>query len=430
MESRRFKDIIAFKFGDHTPVAFHSRNMELAEVSEELWNSLIPTNTPDETQSTLIHDLNLWNDEENSSAKMQSLTPQIRSLTINLAQICNLACNYCAAGGDGTYGSKTKKLDIEKALPQLGLLLQRLNNGDSFNITFLGGEPLLYPDAIREIYHFVNLTNAGRNIQMNYSVVTNGTLIDEKIAQLLGQISAQITISLDGPAEINDRVRPRKDGQSTTEAILSGLNHLTSVRPQLSALNVHGVFDANNMNLTEAYKFYSILNFDRYVFTFSVEETSSTASKEFVEQMSQVAAMAFAKGGESELRKIECFDRTFRALDEQIKIENYCGYRKKIAIMDTQAKIYTCPWLVGDKDEEIDLASLDKNQDLNSDSMIKQNNCESCWARHFCGGGCLYIHKKATGNLHKKSISFCERTQSLIALTFIYYKTTRTGATA
>ncbi len=428
MESRRFKDIVAFKFGDQSPLAFHGKNMEIAEVSEDLWEALNPRSQ--QPQSTeIMKDLEVWNSEITDIPPVRSLTVGVRSLTVNVAQICNLSCNYCAAGGDGSYGSKTKHLDVAKALPQLRLIAERLNSGESFNITFLGGEPLLYPSGIQQIADYAQLLIAGKNIDLTFSIVTNGTLLTESNVQLLSKIKAHITISMDGPAEINDMVRPRKDGKSTTAAILEGLKNLTSHRDQISSLGVHGVFDCHNLNLVEAYDFYSSLNFDRYTFTFSVEETSLEASRSFIEKMELVAAKAFHKGGESELRKIDQFNKHFKILDEQIRIENHCGIRKNLAVMDTQARVYTCPWMVGLKDQELDLNNLSGDNSLNNTPLIEQNNCQTCWARHLCGGGCLYIHKKATGSFSKKSDTFCERTQSLIALSFLYYKKARIGVT-
>lgn len=428
MESRRFKDIVAFKFGDQSPLAFHGKNMELAEVSEDLWEALNP-NSLNSNSSEIIKDLDLWNSEVTDISPVRQMNTGVRSLTVNVAQICNLSCNYCAAGGDGSYGSKTKQLDVEKALPQLRLLTERLQSGNSFNITFLGGEPLLYPTGIEQIANYTQLLVAGKNIDLTFSIVTNGTLLTESNVQLLSKIRAHITISMDGPSEINDAVRPRKDGKSTTAAILEGLKNLSNHRDEISSLGVHGVFDSNNLHLVEAYDFYSSLDFDRYTFTFSVEETSREASRLFIEKMELVAAKAFHKGGEAELRKIDQFNKHFRILDEQIRIENHCGIRKNLAVMDTQARVYTCPWMVGLKDQELDLNNLSGEKGLNEIPLVEQNNCQTCWARHLCGGGCLYIHKKATGSFSKKSDTFCERTQSLIALSFLYYKKARLGVT-
>lgn len=437
MESINFKNITAFKLGTQAPLAFHSENLELAEISEDLWNFLKSPHHADSLSSEellVLQELESWSadvskssDKISDSSRRQGSCPKIKSLTINTSQICNLACHYCAAGGDGTYGSPHKFLDIEKALPQLKYLITRLEENDHFGVTFLGGEPLLYPEAISHIANYLRLLVAGKNIQLKFSLVTNGTLITAEIANLLASLNCHITISLDGPQEINDQVRPRKDGKSTTAAILTGLENLQKVRKDLGSLRVHGVFDAKNTKLQEAYLFYRQLSVDKYQFTFSVDENDLNATQKYIEQMTSVAQLAFEQGGEVELRKIDFFDSLFRSLDNQSKTINHCGYKKSLAVMNTQGELYSCPWLVGKKEEKIDPATLSAS---NEKSLVEQNNCGTCWARYLCGGGCTYIHRKDTGSPVKKSPTFCLRTQNLIALGFLYYKKTRKGVVA
>lgn len=158
-EVRRHKDIIAFRRGNLAPTAFHAQNLEVAEISEELWNDLVPTNyranLPVEIKSTAneetLQAVEEWLKEINPNVKSGSLEFGIRSLTINVTQICNLHCTYCAAGGDGSYGDPVKRISVEKTLPQIQFFMEKLGEGESFHISFLGGEPLLYPEAIQMI---------------------------------------------------------------------------------------------------------------------------------------------------------------------------------------------------------------------------------------------------------------------------------------
>ena len=157
METRRHNDIVAFKVGQQAPIAFHARNMEVAEISEELWDEMSIRQKPELQQV-----LNNWDHEDNPEVTTQKLDQIVRSITLNVTQICNLKCTYCAAGGDGTYGSPQVKISVEKTLPQLKFFLERIPANQSFKITFLGGEPLLYPEGVRAIAEYVKLMTAGR----------------------------------------------------------------------------------------------------------------------------------------------------------------------------------------------------------------------------------------------------------------------------
>ena len=423
MEQRRYKDIVAFKWNQGAPLAFHARNLEVAEISEETWNGMQQTLL----NSEATEELTFWEQDNNPEVKSGKVPAVIRSLTINVTQICNLKCTYCAAGGDGTYGAAQTKINVEKTLPQLKFFIDRLPEGSRFRITFLGGEPLLYPDGIQAIGNYVRLMTAGRNIQPAFSIVTNGTLINEKTLNVLKSIKANITVSVDGPAETNDKARPTKDGTSSTALIVDGLKMLVQNKEHLGSLTLHGVFNRENLDLISAYNFYRTLNADRYEFTYSVEENDDASNKTFVDQMNTIAASAFASGGEAELRKIGIFEQYFSALDNQQQTENYCGAGKSFLMVDARNNLFTCPWEVGNKDEQVGQGTELNQERLDGYQapLIEQNNCQSCWARFMCGGGCMFIHKQSTGSKHNKDGQFCFRTRSLIATALLYYKTSR-----
>lgn len=424
MEQRRYKDIVAFKWDQGTPLAFHARNLEIAEISEQAWAGM-KEDTLASSEAQL--ELKAWEQEINPDVKSGHLEPGIRSLTINVTQICNLKCTYCAAGGDGSYGAPQTKINVEKTLPQLKFFLERIPEGGRFKITFLGGEPLLYPEGIQEIGNYVRLMAAGRNIHAGFSIVTNGTLINDKTLAVLKDLRANVTVSLDGPPEINDKARPSKDGSGSTSLVVEGLRRLSEAKASLGLLTLHGVFNSDNLDLVSAYNFYQTLKADRYEFTYSVAENDDDSNRLFVEQMNLIAKTAFAAGGEMELRKIGVFDQYFFALDNQQQTENYCGAGKSFLMMDAKNNLYTCPWEVGHKEEQVG-----QGTELNLDQLaqyqaplIEKNNCQSCWARFLCGGGCMFIHKQSTGSKHRKDGQFCFRTRSLIGTALLYYKLSR-----
>lgn len=425
MEQRRFKDIVAFKWNQsEKPLAFHARNLEIAEISDQTWAEMANAEV---SQSEAADELILWQEENNPDVKSGKMPFGIRTLTLNVTQICNLKCTYCAAGGDGTYGSPQTKINVENTLPQLKFFLEKIPEGSSFRITFLGGEPLLYPEGIREIANYVKSAAAEKNITAQFSIVTNGTLLTEKNVSLLQSINADVTVSLDGPAEINDLVRPKKDGSGSTPSVIEGLKNLTRDKKLLGNVSIHGVFNKDNLDLLKAYEFYKTLNADLYGFTYSVEEKDEASNKLFVKQMNSIAKQAFAEGGEAELRKISLFNQYFTALDHQQQTENFCGAGKSFLMMDSKNNLYTCPWDVGKREEQVGEGSYLSAERLEKYAapLIEKNNCQTCWARFLCGGGCMYIHKMSTGHKNQKDEQFCFRTRSLISTAFLYYKLSR-----
>ena len=455
MEIRRYKDIIAVKMtpvkspdtlgaGSAGIMAFHARNLEVAEISAEAFAEMKPINlnsssAPDTAAFQNVEageQLKNWNDETEFHGRDGDLKFGIRSVTINVTQICNLKCTYCAAGGDGTYGDPITKISIEKTLPQLKFFIDKLKDGQKFTISFVGGEPLLYPEAVQSICQYVTDLKNTKNFQPIFSLITNGTLITEKVAQLLKPYNLHVTISMDGEAKTNDVTRPTKNNQSSTELTLKGLHELRKIHDDLGSLGVSAVVNKDNMNILETYKYFQTLGFDWYEFNYDYSDKSETANDQYIQQMQELAAYAYNQGlnkngnkqeAEIELRRIKSFDLYFKLLDDQQRIQNHCGAGKSYLMIDARNQLYTCPWVVGEKaeivgrGEQLDHTALAKYQK----PLVELNNCQSCWARFLCGGGCMYIHREHTGDKHKKDYLFCKRIRGLILTTIMYYKISR-----
>ncbi len=88
---------------------------------------------------------------------------------------------------------------------------------------FYGGEPLLYKELFKKVLKIILRHDTG---PYTISIITNGTLIDEKIVKLLKELNINIAISLDGPENINDLMRIKPDGSGSYHEIVSAINLL------------------------------------------------------------------------------------------------------------------------------------------------------------------------------------------------------------
>lgn len=443
LQIRRFKDIVAFKEGPGPAIAFHSSNMEVAEITDEVWNimqgsSLQSSQVIEElakaqpqtqidplSRTSAVNELMDWQNYENPEVGSGTLGLGIKSLTINVTQICNLHCTYCAAGGDGSFGDPIKKISVEKTLPQIEFFMNRLQPGDRFHISFLGGEPLLYPEALRLIGEYATELAEEKQLNLSMKVTTNGTLMNESIFKTLSELRINVVVSLDGPPEINDLARPQKNKKPITETVAQNIRWMLQQRGKNKDLviAIHGVFNQDNMQIEKAYDYYQSLGADWFEFTYAVDANSSDLNQNYVEQMKKIAEKAILKGGEAELRKISVFDQYFKALDQQQRTENHCGIGKTLLIVDARNRLYNCPWTVGSKADQMGQGQelFTEQFDQYQKPLIERNNCQSCWARFICGGGCSLIHQNKTGSKTNKDEDFCFRTRSLISLSILYY---------
>lgn len=441
LELRRHNELIAFKAEDNSITAFHAVNLEVAEISPESFAQMAPVSVTsgeipsvklpvNDEEKEVFEALNEWNSEVNENAKNGRIEFGIRSLTLNINQVCNLKCLYCAAGGDGTYGQPSTQISIEKTLPQLNFFLRKLNPGSKFTISFVGGEPLLHPEAIHVLYNYVTSEAEKFGVTPLMQIVTNGTLLKGKTLDIIRSMKVDIIVSIDGRKEYNDVSRPAKNGFSSTDLSLEGIQALANNRGAITSVGFSAVYSSKSPSLVDTYRFFKTLSPDFIDVTFENAEPSQELQTRYIEELNLVAAEAFQYGGEKELRKIRKFDYYFSLLDRQQRVENHCGAGKSYLTIDAKNKLYTCVWETGKKEEVVG-----QNEQLNelelakySKSLVELNNCQTCWARNLCGGGCMAINKAHNGDKHKKDKMFCERIRSLLLTTVMYYKLSRSVA--
>jgi MoaA/NifB/PqqE/SkfB family radical SAM enzyme len=125
------------------------------------------------------------------------------TMVINPTMRCNLRCKGCYA-----YNYE-KKGDMDYAL--LSRVLREAREIGLRFITLSGGEPLMYPEVVRMFEEFSDLS---------FLMYTNGTLIDEKMAETLGRLgNVMPAISVEGYERETDERRGRGIFHKTLEAM-------------------------------------------------------------------------------------------------------------------------------------------------------------------------------------------------------------------
>jgi len=140
------------------------------------------------------------------------------ALTIVTSLGCNFDCPYC-------FQVKPRAiLDDETVGLLVEVLEEQLPTIERFEVTWFGGEPLLATDRIDELSDaFISRCDAA-DVAYSADIVSNGYLLTPDVAWRLHDAkvgSAQIT--LDGPAETHDLMRPLRNGRGTFDVILDNV---------------------------------------------------------------------------------------------------------------------------------------------------------------------------------------------------------------
>lgn len=169
-----------------------------AQVMEQVWQDYLEDKLSREDRTAFegYVEQSFANKPDLPMMKYTSLleTRTLGRLEIMVANKCNLNCRYCYAHG-GDYGGKAQILTPEMAKKYLrAFLLDRYT--EIGVVVFFGGEPTIAPDTIRTICEFFEqYTNLGLLEKMPvFTMVTNGTLIDEALTQTIQKYDIRVTV--------------------------------------------------------------------------------------------------------------------------------------------------------------------------------------------------------------------------------------------
>jgi uncharacterized protein len=133
---------------------------------------------------------------------------------------CNQTCRYCHAsrrdmgktGFDMTVANARKAVDHAFETPSPYLCFE-----------FQGGEPTANMDVVKDVVAYAKEKNLTVGKELDLSLVTNFTLMDEEKAQWIVDNGLYVCTSLDGPKDVHDDNRlwlPKTSGTSAYEQVM------------------------------------------------------------------------------------------------------------------------------------------------------------------------------------------------------------------
>lgn len=149
--------------------------------------------------------------------------PSLHILVVTLK--CNHACVYCRAVKAG--GFEKAVMSLETAKKSIDMAFSSPNK--NIVIEFQGGEALINWPVVRNAILYARKKNTAYDKNLEISVVTNLSLMDEEKFSFLTGHGAGVCASLDGPAFLHDANR-RYAGGSSHEKTLYWLKKALSLK--------------------------------------------------------------------------------------------------------------------------------------------------------------------------------------------------------
>lgn len=326
--------------------------------------------------------------------------PIVKSLCLNIAHDCNLACKYCFASQGDYGGVKRELMSFDVAKRAIDFLVASSDTRQHVEIDFFGGEPLLNWDVVKQCIEYIQEIEKTTNKIFKLTMTTNGMLLTQDKIDYLNKYNVSMVLSLDGRKEVHNRMRPVAGKGSPSYDLIS--RNLVNAVKQRDGREyfVRGTFTHNNLDFTKDVIAMSDLGFEHlsmepvvgtegdYVLQ---EEDWPIIDKEYDKLAHLYLERQLQGWGEKfnffhfrmDLYRGPCMAKRLRG----------CGAGHEYMAIVPNGDIYPCHQFVG-KEEYIlgnvfdGLKNYDIPKKMRNTHVFTKPTCANCWAKFFCSGGC------------------------------------------
>ncbi len=136
------------------------------------------------------------------------------------------------------------------------------NSGSRHNLAvdFFGGEPLMNWQVVKDLVAYGREQEKIHDKHFRFTVTTNGVLLNDEIQEFVNKEMDNVVLSLDGRKEVNDQMRPFRNGKGSYDLIVPKFQKLAESRHQ-EKYYIRGTFTRNNLDFSEDILHFASLGF-------------------------------------------------------------------------------------------------------------------------------------------------------------------------
>ena len=369
-----------------------------------------------------LHEVKMLGSTSNTVDLKYSLD-YLHGIELMVCQCCNLACTYCyASEGEYNHPGWMPEMVGKEAID----FLFTYTKDDSVSISFFGGEPLMNISLIRKLVWYANHLALECNKHIAYSVTTNGTLIDERIADFLKENNFYVSLSIDGTPFRHDLCRVDKLGKgsyvdSTKSIDLLSENHV-SIRATATPKNCDYSEIANSLYELKETDFY----IGEAMNCFTTEESLGMIEKSYL-CLIESFLNDLKNGRRKKCKANSLIYQNLKKIAYFKERSCSCPAFISTVAIDVDGGIYPCHRFVGSSYRigNVNTVGIDIHtaRQLFAKDFLKKNRkeCSHCWAQNLCVGGCSYLNWEATSQCNIPNIHKCRLNQYLFEKLIILF---------
>lgn len=343
----------------------------------------------------------------------------LQSLVMNLTNQCNLSCQYCYEFGEdkvATPEGKPKFMDLETAKASVDFLLAQSAGRKAVHITFFGGETLMNFPLLKQVVTYASEQAAAQGRAIDFSLTTNATLLTPAIIEFLSENRIGVTVSMDGPADLHDKLRVFANGQGSygiieprVRALIEG--HRT--RPITARVTL-------TSGVTDVVRIFRHLKQDLGFHEVGFAPVTTAPNRLYaigergmdgvLEQFHVLAGEYLQYALRGEMHGFSNVSDTIAELYQGVNKSHPCGAGLGLMGVGPSGDIAPCHRFVDSDVHSLGNIKTGVDREKQADFLTRGNinckyDCHTCWARPLCAGGChheAYVRYGDTGhpNLH------------------------------
>ncbi len=346
----------------------------------------------------------------------------LQTLVLNLTNQCNLSCQYCYEFGNdkvATPEGKPKFMDLDTAKASVDFLLEQAAGRNTVHITFFGGETLMNFPLLKQVVGYANEKAAAQGRHIDFSLTTNATLLTPAIIQFLSENRIGVTVSMDGPAELHDKLRVFANGRGSYDIIEPKVralieNHRTrpiTARVTLTA----GVTDVIRIfrHLKQDLGFHEVGFAPVTTSTNQLYAINTGGMNSVLDQFKILAGEYLEHALRNEMHGFSNVSDTLSELCQGVNKSHPCGAGLGLVGVGPSGDIAPCHRFVDSDQHALGHIStgLDRekqSQFLNRGHIDSKYDCQTCWARPLCAGGCHHEAFVRYGDTGHPNLHYCD----------------------
>ncbi len=333
----------------------------------------------------------------------------VKALCLHVAHTCNLNCSYCFAS-QGNYHGDRAIMSLETGKRALDFLIENSAGRRNLEVDFFGGEPLMNFEMIKELVAYARKREKEANKNFRFTLTTNGVLVDDDVIDFANKEMSNVVLSLDGRKEIHDRFRVDYAGNGSWEKIVPKFQRFVEKRGNKNYY-MRGTFTHANPDFVKDIEEMLRLGFTELSMepvVCSPDSPSALTQEDLpivLEQYEELAFLMLKKIKEGKPFTFYHYMLDLKSGPCIYKRISGCGSGTEYMAVTPWGDLYPCHQFVGEERFKLGnvWTGVDNNEvveEFAACNVYSRPECNDCWAKLYCSGGCAANAYHATGSVN------------------------------